>query len=144
MEEQILSQVRAFNRFFAVELSVFDRYVLGTAYSLVEGRVIGEIGRNEGCSANRIAEDLNIDKSYLSRVLAKLETKGLISRLPSAGDGRKKQLKLTEAGRELYNKLEVLSDKQAEDILKEVEPEQIGELLESMQFIQTALGKAKV
>ncbi|SCP98717.1 MarR family winged helix-turn-helix transcriptional regulator [Anaerobium acetethylicum] len=144
MEEQILSQVRAFNRFFAVELSVFDRYVLGTAYSLVEGRVIGEVGRNEGCSANRIAEDLNIDKSYLSRVLAKLETKGLISRLPSAGDGRKKQLKLTEAGRELYNKLEVLSDKQAEDILKEVEPEQIGELLESMQFIQTALGKAKV
>lgn len=144
MEEKILSQVRAFNRFFAVELSVFDRYVLGTAYSLVEGRIIGEIGRNEGCSANRIAEELNIDKSYLSRVLAKLETKGLISRLPSAGDGRKKQLKLTEAGRELYNRLEVLSDKQAEDMLKEVEPEQIGKLLESMRFIQTALGKAKV
>jgi hypothetical protein len=63
MEDTALKQVRVFNRFFTARLSVFNRYALGTAYSLVEGRSIGKIGRNEGCMANTIAEGLNVIKA---------------------------------------------------------------------------------
>lgn len=73
MDAVVLKQVRVFNRFFTAKLNIFNRYALGTSYSLVEGRFIGEIGRNEGCTASDIAECLHMDKSYLSRILAKFE-----------------------------------------------------------------------
>lgn len=141
MEENILKQVRVFNRFFTAKLNVFNRYALGTSYSLVEGRIIGEIGRNEGCSANNIAEFLNMDKSYLSRILKRLESNGLISRIVSDGDIRKKHLSLTKSGHELFEKLEILSDKQVEDMLSGLSNVQVEQLLKSMRFIQSTLGE---
>lgn len=140
MEKDTLQIVREFNRFFAANLNVFDRYALGTAYSLVEGRIVGEIGRDEGCTAIRIAETLKMDKSYLSRILRKLESDGLISKMVSAEDNRKKLLHLTPKGRELFEELERLSDKQAEKMLSGLGSEQVEQILNSMRFIQTLLG----
>lgn len=141
MEDDILNQVRIFNRFFTAKLNIFNRYVLGTSYSLVEGRIIGEIGRNDGCNANNIAEQLHMDKSYLSRILIRLESNGLINRVVSEVDSRIKQLSLTEHGRQLYEELEFLSDKQVEDMLSGLSNEKVDQLLKSMHFIQSTLGE---
>ena len=139
MEDALRKQVRAFNRFFAVKIRVFNRYVFGTPYSLVEGRIIGEIGRNAGCTANRIADALQMDKSYLSRVLAKLEDAGLISKSVSENDNRKKHLNLTESGLVLYDELERLSDDQVDDMLAGLDAEQTKQVLLSMRTIQSIL-----
>ena len=139
MEDNTLKKVREFNRFFAVKLNLFNRYALVTSYSLAEGRILGEIGRNEGCTANSIAENLHLDKSYLSRILIKLDSAGLINRIVSDDDSRKKQLWLTPSGRELFEELEVLSDKHAENMLSGLSGEQIKHLLECMRFIQSTL-----
>lgn len=143
MEDHILEQVRFFNRFYTARLNVFNRYALGTAYSLVESRIIVEIGRNEGCTANMIAKHLNMDKSYLSRILAKLESAGLVNRVVSGSDNRRKHLNLTPGGHKLFAELERLSNKQAADMLSGLDHEQIEELLKSMQFIQSALGEKR-
>jgi DNA-binding MarR family transcriptional regulator len=141
MDDQVLKQVRVFNRFLTARLSVFNRYALGTTYSLVEGRIIGEIGRNEGCTANKIAEDLNMDKSYLSRILSRLEPQGLIKRVVSDTDNRMKHLTLTLEGRALFLELERLSDQQAADMVAGLDDEQIEGLLKSMHYIQATLEK---
>jgi DNA-binding MarR family transcriptional regulator len=140
MQDVLRKQVRGFNRFFAVKLRFFNRYVFGTAYSLIEGRIIGEIGRNAGCTANQIAESLDMDKSYLSRVLAKLENSGLIDKLVSENDSRKKHLNLTPNGHVLFNELEELSNAQVDDMLAGLDAGQIEQVLQSMRCIQSILG----
>jgi DNA-binding MarR family transcriptional regulator len=140
MDEIIREQVRAFNRFFAVKIRVFNRYAFETPYSLVEGRIIGEIGRQSGCTANEIAETLDMDKSYLSRVIGKLEDAGLITKSVSDSDTRKKHLYLTEKGRKLFTELEQLSNAQVADMLSGLNSEQMERLSESMHTIQSILG----
>ena len=140
MDEDLRNQVRAFNRFFAVKIRVFNRYVFGTSYSLVEGRVIGEIGRQPGCAANQVAEILDMDKSYLSRVVGKLEDACLIAKAISEDDNRKKHLYLTENGQILFDELDSLSDAQVEDMLTGLSMEQIKKLADSMNTIQQILG----
>ena len=140
MDENLRNQVRAFNRFFAVKIRVFNRYVFGTSYSLVEGRVIGEIGRQRGCTANQIAETLDMDKSYLSRVVGKLEGEGLLDKTVSETDSRKKHLFLTEKGQTLFDELENLSDVQVEEMLNGLSADQIEVLSQSMRTIQGILG----
>lgn len=140
MDEAIREQVRAFNRFFAVKIRVFNRYAFETPYSLVEGRIIGEIGRQTGCTANEIADTLDMDKSYLSRVLGKLEDAGLIDKSVSGSDSRKKHLYLTDKGRILFDELEGLSDAQVADMLSGLSPVQMEKLSKSMHTIQSILG----
>ena len=140
MDETLRNQVRAFNRFFAVKIRVFNRYAFETPYSLVEGRIIGEIGRQSGCTANQIAETLDMDKSYLSRVIGKLDDAGLITKSVSKNDSRKKHLYLTEKGRTLFNELEGLSEAQVADMLSGLSAEQMEKLSESMHTIQSILG----
>jgi DNA-binding MarR family transcriptional regulator len=140
MDEAIRKQVRSFNRFFAVKIRVFNRYAFGTPYSLVEGRIVGEIGRNTDCTANQIAEYLDMDKSYLSRVIGKLEEDGLIDKTKSDEDSRKKHLSLTKKGWALYEELERLSDAQVGEMLSDLSADQIEDLSKSMSTIQSILG----
>lgn len=50
---------------------------LGTSFSWPESRVLFEIYTNQGINATELCEHLNMDKSYVSRILAKLEKKKL-------------------------------------------------------------------
>lgn len=139
MDNKILKDIRTFNRFFAVELNIFNRNALGTRYSLIEGRIIGEIGRNPGCSAASIASLLHMDKSFLSRILNKLEEYALIERITSEADSRKKQLYLTAKGTKAYEELEALSDKQAADMLSGLNQQEIAKVLDCMKYLQEVL-----
>lgn len=106
-----VAEVRAFDRFFSQRLGIYHQHMLATEYSLPEARVIGEIGRAaEPWVANQLAQYLEMDRSYLTRTLNKLEKKGLVQRVPSLSDARKKLLHLTALGEEAYAVLERQSD----------------------------------
>ena len=92
------SEIRVFNRYYARLLGVFSERALDTAYTMPQARVIGEIYRNPGISANQIAGYLEMDRSYLSRMLRKMETEGIIERRPSTESQKIKCLYLTKAG----------------------------------------------
>ncbi|MBP2242134.1 DNA-binding MarR family transcriptional regulator [Cytobacillus eiseniae] len=49
---------------------------MNTGYSFTEARVILEIGFLEQCIANQLVENLDIDRSYMSGIIAKLSKDG--------------------------------------------------------------------
>ncbi|MCH1982664.1 MarR family winged helix-turn-helix transcriptional regulator [Ruminococcus sp. OA3] len=75
-------------------------HYLGSEYSATEARIFYEIYENEGCNAAHIAQIMNIDKSYLSRIIKNHEKQGYIQRRRSDVDGRSYSLFLTMKGKE--------------------------------------------
>ena len=109
-DKEIVSAVREFNRFYARQLGVFDKSALQMEYSLAQARILTEIGRRPGCTANYIAGYLDMDRSYVARLLKGFEKNGLLQRLASQADSRKKCLWLTTDGEAVYHALEKKSD----------------------------------
>jgi MarR family transcriptional regulator, organic hydroperoxide resistance regulator len=63
--------------------------------------VVRIVGKNPGISAKEIAHVLHLDKSTLSGVLQRLETRGLMLRAIDPADARRSTFTLTASGREL-------------------------------------------
>ncbi|SFW65063.1 MarR family winged helix-turn-helix transcriptional regulator [Chitinophaga sancti] len=77
--------------------------------------------KKEGVTQQQLADYANTDKMMTSKVLAVLETKGIVERVKDPGDSRAKQLRITDNGvaalREAYRIV-----KQVDDVFfKEVE-----------------------
>lgn len=60
---------------------------------------------DEPVSMGTLADRLSCDASYVTGLADRLETRGLVERQPDAADRRVKQLVLTEAGRQLRQRV---------------------------------------
>ena len=76
----IIKRIREFNRYYTAWLEVMNKEYLETDFSWVESRVLFEIHICPGISATKLCEYLNMDKSYISRILMKFEKQGLLTR----------------------------------------------------------------
>lgn len=142
MKKEQINEVRKFNRFYAVVLGVLDNRLLETKISLIEGRILFEINETkENCIASDIVKRLNIDKSYLSRVLKKLEKNGLIKRQIFTMDNRKFQLCMTDEGRQLLKEINELTDKNVQAIFGNISEKEIEDVINNMISIQKKLEK---
>src|SRR6266702_2367332 len=112
-----IASFRQFNRMYTRFIGTLDEGLLHTEYSLPEARVLYEIANRTQPNAREIAEYLGMDPGYLSRVLSKFESAGLLTRKPSKQDSRTSGLTLTRRGRAAFQKLNTLSNKQAHAIL---------------------------
>jgi Transcriptional regulators len=139
-----IQKIREFNRFYARFLGLFDKYALETEYSMTEARVIGEIGRNEGCTANSIAKYLDIDRSYMSRIMDKFERFELIQKKNSEVDSRKQTLWFTSKGRDVFLTLEKKSDEQVKIIIEAMNKQELNEIQKAMRQIKDLLEKKSV
>lgn len=90
MDKEIIYDIRQFNRFYTKVLGLFNNQILDTDCSLTEARILFEISERTECIANNLVQELNIDRSYLSRILRKFEREGLIEKKSSPIDSRKK------------------------------------------------------
>lgn len=97
---RVVEKVREFNRFYMPAMKLLGNHYLGSEYSAAEARILFEIYENEGCNAAYVAKAMQIDKSYLSKILAWHEKSGFLQRIPSAGDRRSYHLYLTPTGKE--------------------------------------------
>jgi len=102
---ETITQIRSFNRFYTRFVGALDKSHLGSGLPLPEARVVYELTNQPGVLASQIVERLGVDPGYLSRMLKRLETQGLISRERSDQDGRAAALFLTDAGRKLFHDL---------------------------------------
>ncbi len=137
-----IARIRAFNRYYARVLGIFDRKYLGVDFSVTEVRILGELGRGREVTAKKLADFLGIDKGYLSRVLHGLEKRQLIARSPSEKDGRERYLKLTEAGEALNRELEDKADRRIREQVERLDSADYEALLEAMDKLQELLRKA--
>ena len=131
-----LHEMREFSRLYARRIGVFRGRALGLDYSLPEARIIEEIGRRQGgWVAIELAQYLEMDRSYMTRVLNGLEKKGLLRREPAPDDARKKRLYLTEAGEKEAGEIERRSDEQMQAALGMVTASQKNELQKAIAVL---------
>lgn len=141
-QNEAISEIRAFNRFYTGILGLLDRTLLKSPYSLTEVRVLYEIGQIRNCTANLLMENLHIDRGYLSRMLKNFQTEGLIQKESHAEDARKSLLSLTPAGKKLLADMDAKSNVQVSDLIQGLSSEDVESLLVSMRQIKNALGKS--
>ena len=139
---------RQFNRVYTRYLGTLSEGFLRTEYSLAEGRVLYELATHsrQGTvaepQAKAIAEALDIDAGYLSRILSKFEKAGLVERRTSKGDSRAADLLLTPRGRATFRTLNQRAEKQARALLRSLPAAERGRFIGATQTIeQVVLGK---
>lgn len=93
-----VTALRAFNRFYTGHLGMLGPGFLSTSHTLAEARVLYELAQQDQIAVAALRERMRIDAGHLSRLLARLEQRGLISRERSAEDGRRQLARLTPAG----------------------------------------------
>lgn len=141
MQQDIISDIRKFNRFYTILLGILEKQVLDTGYSLTEARVILEIGFMRECIANDLVERLKIDRSYMSRIIAKLSKDELLIKESSPSDSRVSLLQLTPKGMALFQQLNEKSDEQIAELLQGLSQTEINEIHASMLLIQNKLDR---
>ncbi|MCD8898873.1 MarR family winged helix-turn-helix transcriptional regulator [Staphylococcus gallinarum] len=133
--------IRKFNRYYTRILGIFDKKVFNLNYSMIEMRILGEISRNSGITANTLTTYLDIDKSYLSRILDKLLTADYIYREKDSEDSRKLHIYLTAEGQKLNEYVETASNKKVEKLIADISPGEVKALEEAMETIENILGQ---
>lgn len=93
-----VTALRAFNRFYTGQLGMLGPGFLSTPHTLAEARVLFELAQEEQIEVAVLRERMRIDAGHLSRLLARLEHRGLVARERSAADGRRQLARLTPAG----------------------------------------------
>jgi DNA-binding MarR family transcriptional regulator/GNAT superfamily N-acetyltransferase len=93
-----VSALRAFNRFYTGHLGMLGPGFLSTPHTLAEARVLFELAQEEQIEVSVLRERMRIDAGHLSRLLARLEHRGLVARQRSAADGRRQLARLTPEG----------------------------------------------
>jgi DNA-binding MarR family transcriptional regulator/predicted GNAT family acetyltransferase len=134
--------VRQFNRFYTRQIGLLRRGMVGTSFSLTEGRVLYEIGRRGTTTAAELVADLTIDPGYLSRLLRGFITSGLVLSTRSATDRRQSILTLTDRGRKTFTTLDRRSQEEIGVLLGRLDDDEQHRLLAAMATIQTLLAAA--
>lgn len=142
--EETIHIVRAFNRLYMSSMNLLGNHYLGSEYTVTEARVFFEIYENEGCNAAHIAKVMNIDKSYLSRIIKSHERNGYIRRAGSESDGRAYHLYLTEAGIKRARDFITKSDDEIGEIIEPLIESERKELSQALLSVQDILYKIQM
>ena len=137
-----IEAVRRFNRFFTRRIGVLREGLLHTPYSLTEARVLFEISHRAEVTASDLSRELGLDPGYLSRILARLEQQGLIDKVRSETDARRRLLSLTPRGEDAFSLLDSRSREEVAEMLGELSEGDQRRLLEAMRTIEGILDKS--
>lgn len=139
MEKEEIKKIREFNRYYTVWLNVISKSYLGTRFSWPESRVLFEIYLCDEISATELCEHLNMDKGYVSRILAGFEKNGLITRELVPGSKGLKKLRLTDMGMREAEQIDQSGDEQIMQKLNALDGETCKKLCEAMMLIENIL-----
>jgi DNA-binding MarR family transcriptional regulator/N-acetylglutamate synthase-like GNAT family acetyltransferase len=134
-----IDAVRRFNRFFTRRIGVLREGLLHTPYSLTEARILFEISHRDDLTASDLSRELGLDPGYLSRILARLGRRGLIDKVRSETDGRRRLLSLTSEGEDAFSLLDARSREEVAEMLGELSEGDQRRLLEAMWTIESVL-----
>ena len=137
-----IADVQGFNKVYLYLCKRIDSAILDAGYSLTEKDVLLEISKTERCTANILTQQLNIDRSYMSRMIAKFEKKGLIEKTLSRTDSRIRYIRLTDFGRKEFNRLSDIQSTQIRNIFQKLNEEDLHAVLDAMVLIRSKLSDA--
>ena len=138
-DDAAVAAVRGFNRFYTNVIGLLRGKYLDTPYSLTEARLLFELAQRDTSEVTDLRRTVDIDPGYLSRILARFEADGLITRQRSAADARRQVIGLPGTGRGVVAGLDARSAGQTRDMLAAVRDEDRRRLLGAMRVITETL-----
>lgn len=137
-----IADIQGFNKVYQNLLKQIDSAILKTGYTLTEKDVLLEISKTERCTANILIQQLNIDRSYMSRMLAKFENHGLIKKTQSQTDSRIRYIRLTELGQKEINRLSDIQNNYIGAIFNKLSESDQKDVWQAMVMIRNKLSDA--
>lgn len=137
-----IADIQGFNQVYLRLCKQIDEAVLQAGYSLTEKDVLLEISKTERCTANILIQRLQIDRSYMSRMIAKFHKNGLIEKTQSPVDNRVNYIRLTEMGRQAFNRLSDAQNEAIQQVFHGISKSQSEEILDAMILIRNRLSDA--
>jgi len=134
-----IDRIRAFNRFYTRKIGLTTNRFLKSEYSLVQARLLFELNRTEPTCAVDLVRKFGLSADYVSKIVSKFETQGLVTRTPSPGDARKQILVPTAAGRRVDRELKQRSNAHIARMIADLPPGEIRKLTEAMKTIEGIL-----
>jgi DNA-binding MarR family transcriptional regulator len=142
-DEEQISAVREFNRFYTARLGLLRKRHLDGDFSLTEARILYEIGAGSRLTASSLGETLGLNAGYVSRSLMLLTKRKLVRQTPSKQDGREKLLTLSPAGDSAVAWLNEQSARQIRGLLVNVNSVDRETLLDSLAKVRSILSEPK-
>lgn len=134
-----IAAVRSFSRFYTDVIGVLREGLLQTPYSLTEARIIFELAQRDVTEVTELRRTLHIDAGYMSRILARFHSDGLVIREKSAADARRQIIRLTEQGRAAFNTLDTRSTEEIRELLDDLTEAEQRRLVTAMGAIKEVL-----
>jgi DNA-binding MarR family transcriptional regulator/GNAT superfamily N-acetyltransferase len=134
-----VAAVRAFTRCYTAVLGVLDEGLLHTPYSVTEARILFELAQRDETELAGLRRDLRVDAGYMSRIVARLEADGLVTRSRSARDARCQVLTLTDQGRAVFATLDARSAAQVGRLLARMPEPVRRRVVAAMDVVRTVL-----
>lgn len=138
--DQKIAAFRRFTRFFSQRLGSLDSGPAGSPYSATEVRVLVELAAYEQRTVTALSRALGLDAGYLSRVIRRLETTGMVSKSADSADSRQQPLSLTQAGRAEVAALDTVTTARYAALVRTLPAHIHAPLLDAMERIETAFG----
>jgi DNA-binding MarR family transcriptional regulator/GNAT superfamily N-acetyltransferase len=133
-----IAAVRAFNRFYTRRLGMLGTGLLGTEHPLPQARVLYELGQRPRTPTADLRTTLDLDAGYLSRLLAGLESGGLINRRPDPADARRQTIGLTRRGKDAFAELDSRSKQEIRELLERLPDPDQRRVLAAMHALEDA------
>ena len=93
-------------------------------------------------SVNELAERTSTHQSSVSTVVSRLVDRGLVRREPSADDGRRMEISITERGRRLVESAPLTAQTRMQQAMRRLEPWQVRSLGEGLEALVRESGFA--
>ncbi|MBO0333836.1 MarR family transcriptional regulator [Sneathiella sp. CAU 1612] len=143
VSEKRINAVRKFNRFYTKHVGALNEGLLNSRFSLTEMRVLYELYSGDNLTAGDLVKSLSLDPAYLSRILKKFKSEGLLKTAKSARDGRQRVLIFTEEGRRDFTPFIKASQDEVAAILTLLSDAEQIRLIEAMNLISSTLAPAE-
>jgi DNA-binding MarR family transcriptional regulator len=105
----------------AVSQDLSEIYRVRFGLGVPEWRVLVTVAQREACTAQHIVASTRMHKTRVSRAVAALEQRTLLERELNAADARELRLKLTKAGRRIYEVLAPLALERERELLSSLD-----------------------
>ncbi len=125
----LIPHIREASRLLVRELGFMSPTLAGTGLPPSAVHVIIEIGNSASITASTLSKTLDLDRSNISRTVAKLIEAGAVIETPNIFDGRQKILSITDKGTEILGRIDKFTNEQVMQAVRRLpvgsSPEQI-------------------
>lgn len=135
--------IRTASRALVRELGFMDATLAGTALSPSAVHALIELEQGGGCTASDLGRRLRLEKSSVSRLLARLVAAGSVAQEATRPDGREKSLALTAQGRAQVEGIHRFARNQVRQALHQLPPHQHGTVAQGLAAYAQALRAAR-